>query len=312
MHQTETTRVRAAAASILLGCAMFVAAQEEHALQKDDGALPENSSLLLGAASGAGRTRAVVHCEHSKLNTQDADPLGAGAWQLQFNFAYSRSTRQWDSSGQNQPRGRAYEWNNQGVLTYGVSDDLDLGIGLGYAGLGDNDSGLKSVQGVSDVAASGKWRFLENEGAGVAFAFVPTLTIPTGKAAMEDRLGVSQEYWSLDTRFAAVKDWSNRWSANADIGYVAAFGERGDYRGSVSANAAVGYRLLPWVQPEAELNYSHDLIHTDPHADLIAVTLGAAMPLSDRVCARVGVQHGIVGRNTDQTTTTLISVDMNF
>lgn len=312
MNKTEITRVRAAVASILVGCAMCVAAQEEHALQTDDGAPPENNSLLLGTASGAGRSCAVVHCEHSKLNTQDADPLGAGAWQLQFNIGYSRSTRQWDSSGKNERRGRAYEWSNQEVLTYGASDDCDLGIEVGYAGLGDDDTGLESVQGVSDVAVSGKWRFFENKGAGIAFAYVPTLTIPAGKEPTADRLGTSQEYWSMDTRFAAVKDWSNRWSANADIGYVAAFGERGDYRGSFSANGAVGYRLLPRLQPEAELNYSHDFVHDDRDADLIAVTIGAGMPVSDRVCVRAGVQRGIAGRNADRTTTTLLSVDMTF
>lgn len=312
MNKTETTRVGVAVASILMGCAMCVAAQEEHALQKDDGAPPENNSLLLGTASGAGRSCAVVRCEHSKLNTQDADPLGEGAWQLQFNFAYSRSTRQWDPSGKKEARGRAYEWSNQEVLTYGVTDDLDLGIGVGYAGLGDNDSGLKSVQGVSDVAVSGKWRFFENQGAGIAFAYVPTLTVPVGEDSTADRLGTSQEYWSLDTRFAAVKDWSNRWSANADIGYMAAFGERGDYRGSFSANGAVGYRLLPWLQPEAEMNYSHDFVHDDRDSDLVAITVGADIPVSDRICVRAGGQRGIAGRNADRTTTILLSVDMNF
>lgn len=265
-----------------------------------------------GAISADGAASAYARCEHSKLNTQDADPLGEGAWQLQFNFGYSRSARQWDPSWQEERRERSYEWSNQEVLTYGVSDELDLGIGLGYVWLGDDDTGLKSGHGLSDLALSGKWRFFEKEAWGVAFAYLPTLTIPVGKDSTTDRLGPSQEFWSLDTRFAVVKDWSERWSANFDIGYAAVFGNDGDYRGSFSANGAVGYHLLPWLQPEVELNYSHDFVHDDRDADLVATTVGADMPISDRVCARAGVQRGIAGRNADQTTAILLSVDMNF
>lgn len=272
----------------------------------------EPSPTLAGAAAGADKSRAAARCEHSKLNTQDADPLGEGAWQLQFNLGYSRSTRQWDSSWKDEPRARSYEWGNQEVLTYGVADELDLGIGLGYAGLADDDAGLESGHGLSDLAVSGKWRFFEKEDSGFAAAYLPTLTVPVGKASTTDRLGPSQEFWSLDTRFAVVKDWSNRWSANFDSGYVAVFGDRGDSRGSISANGAVNYRLFPWLQPEVELNYGHDFIRDDRDADVVAITVGADLPVSDRVCARAGAQRGLAGRNADPTTAILLSVDMNF
>ena len=313
MSKIETVRVGVAVASILLGCVACVSAQDEQLLQEAGGALPtEESSPLLGTASGAGKSCAAVRCEHSKLNTQDADPLGEGAWQLQFNVGHSVSTRQWDSSGKEERRGRTYEWSNQEVLTYGVSDDLDVGIGLGYAGLADDDAGLKSGHGLSDVAVSGKWRFFEKEESGIGFAYVPTLTIPAGNDSTADRLGTSQEFWSVDTRFAVVKDWLNGWSANLDVGYAAVLGDRGDSRGSLSANGAVGYHLLPWLQPEVELNYGHDFIHDDRDADVVAITVGADAPISARVCARAGVQHGIAGRNADRTTTILLSVDVNF
>lgn len=293
-----------------IGCASAHDGTSPH--EVGETAADERTLLLVSEGSGTGESRATVRCEHSKLNTQDADPLGEGAWQLQFNAGYSRSTPRWDSSWQEERRDRAYEWSNQEVLTYGASDTLDLGIGLGYAGLTDDGTGLKSGHGLSDLALSGKWRFLAEENSGFAFAYVPTLTIPVGKDSTTDRLGPSQEFWSLDTRFALVKDWSNRWSANFDSGYVAVFGDRGDSRGSFSANGAVGYRLRPRVQPELELNYNHDFIHNDRDADLIAITVGADMPVSDRVCSRAGVQRGIAGRNADQTTAMLLSVDVNF
>ena len=292
-----------------LGCA---SAHEEQLPREGGGAPGEQSPLLAGAAAGADKSRAAVRCEHGKLNTQDADPLGEGAWQLQFNLGYGRSTLQWDSSWQEERRDRSYEWSNQEVLTYGVSDTLDLGLGLGYAGLADDDTGLESGHGLSDLAASGKWRFFEKEAWGMAVAYLPTLTIPVGKDSTTDRLGPSQEFWSLDTRFAVVKDWSERWSANFDIGYVAAFGKGAGCPGSFSANGAVGYQLLRRLQPEVEMNYSHDFVREGGDADLVAMTVGFDMPFSDRVCARGGVQHGLAGRNADRTSAILLSMDLNF
>ncbi len=51
----------------------------------------------------------VARCEHSKLNTGDADPLGDGVWQLQLNAGYSRSTAQWDDLGKDRRRAGARE-----------------------------------------------------------------------------------------------------------------------------------------------------------------------------------------------------------
>ena len=193
-----------------------------------------------------------------------------------------------------------------------MTDDLDLGVGLGYARLTDEASGLAAGNGLTDLAVSSKWRFFGKEGSGIAWAYVPTLTVPMGTSTSETRLGPSQEFWSLDTRFAIVKDWLNHWSMNGDIGYVAVFGDRGDNRGSLGANGAVGYRLFPWLQPEVELNYNHTFIRADRDANVIAATLGAVMPISDSLCVRAGVQHGITGFNVDQITTTMLSVDVNF
>lgn len=251
-------------------------------------------------------------CEHSRLNTGDASPLGKGAVQLQFNAGYGYSSRQWDASGNGIDRNRADSWEIGPVLTYGVRDDLDLGIGFGYAWLRDKDSGLQRGQGLTDVAVSAKWCFYEDKDLGLAMAYLPTLTIPTGEQSSATRLGPGQEFWSLDTRFAVVKDWSERWSSNLDFGYESAFGDREDFRGSLSANMALGYQFLPWLQPELELNYNHDLIANDRDADWVAVTAGVVLPVSELLCVRTGIQQAVAGRNTDQSTAFLLSVDMNF
>jgi hypothetical protein len=251
-------------------------------------------------------------CEHSKLNTQDADPLGAGALQLQFNFSYSEALRQFDSSWSKNSRGHVHEFSSEGVLTYGVTDDLDVGAGLSYSILSDKETDLEDGQGFSDLGIGAKWRFMEIKESGLAFAYLPALTIPTGKSETDEDLGTSQEFWSLDTRFAVVKDWRDDLSSNLDVGYEIPFGDKGNAQGCFSANGAIGYHLLPWLQPEVELNYSHDFNQNDPDSDLVAMTLGAALPLSDLICARAGYQRALAGRNTDDTGSFIISADINF
>lgn len=255
--------------------------------------------------------RARVLCEHSKLVTQDADPLGAGAWQLQINGTYNRTTQQWDAAWDRSQRELAFQKSGQIALTYGVSNHLDLAVASGYSRVADGAEGPRPGRGATDLALSAKWRFFERDARGIAAAFVPTLTIPTGARTTGKRLGPSQEFWSFDARFALVKDWENGWSANADAGYVAIFGERGDARGGFGANAAVGYRLHPKVQPSVELSYNHAFVRGGD-IDLVAMTVGSDFPLSPHACIRAGVQHGIAGRNSDRPTTFLLSVDFNF
>jgi hypothetical protein len=271
--------------------------------------------VLMNAGSGPAIGRAESpppSCEPSKLNTQDASPLGEGAWQVQLNGAYDFSTKRWSPSWKKERRHRSYEWNHRFVLTRGISNELDLAVGSGYSWMGDDETAPRSGHGFADLALSAKWRFFKNEKRRLAIAYVPTLTVPTGSTSSPDRLGPSQEFWSLDTRFAVVRDWSRHWSTNFDIGYNAVFNRPGDSGGSLGANLAVGYQLLLQLQPELEFNCSHDFLRGKQDANLVAVTAGVVMPLSELVCLRAGAQRGIAGHNADLSTTILLSVDLNF
>lgn len=250
--------------------------------------------------------------EHSRLGTQDADPLGAGAWQFQVNYGHERSLRQWDRAWSATRRERASMRQTEAVFTYGASDALDLGLAIGFARVDDDASGLKAGSGFSDVVLSAKWRFLEDASRHLAYAFVPALTIPTGAKSTARSLRPGQEYWGVDLRLAMVKDWSPRWSTNLDVGYEAFVGDRSDSLGGLGANLALGYFLVSWFQPQVEIHYGHDFARIGSDASLFAVTVGAVAPLSDALCARVGLRQGIAGRNADQLRTFLLSLDVNF
>jgi len=249
-----------------------------------------------------------IEPEHAKINTDDAAPVDPGHFELELGYSFTRAKRQWDDKWSEESRGLTREHAVELGLTYGLVENLDVGLGMGYADLYDRDSDLRDGGGVTDLGVGLKWRFYHNEDLKLSLAYLPGLTLPVGRESDSDRLGPSQEFWSLDQKLALSKDWG-RWTANADVGYSLPFGgKRGDARGTLESNLAVGYQLYDWLQPEVELNYAHDFVHKGHDSDLLAVTAGLVMPLSDRWRASVGVQQAIAGRNADRGTTGMFSL----
>ena len=73
-------------------------------------------------------------------------------------------------------------------------------------------------------------------------------------------------------------------------------------------NFAVGYQILKWLQPEAELIYDHDFGEHGQTANLVSVVLGFVMPVNDHVRFETGVQQDVLGSNKSQTTSGIFSV----
>ncbi len=249
--------------------------------------------------------------EPSKLFTQDASPLGAGGWQVQTNLVHVRASRAWDADGGPAARPLSRATLLETVLNHGVTDELDLGLGLGYTWLLDDDADPDDGHGVTDLVAVAKWRLLETDG-GSSIGVTPTLLIPIGDEGSPYCLGPGQGYWAFDARAALVQDWAPSWSTNIDVGYVAVFGDREEDRGLFSANTAVGWQPLPWLQPEAELHYARAFVRHASCSDHAAVTAAVVLPLADWICPRAGVQQVFAGRETDHATVVKVSVDWNF
>ncbi len=69
-----------------------------------------------------------------------------------------------------------------------------------------------------------------------------------------------------------TKDWA-RWTMNGEVNWSQPFGEkRGDDRGTLAANLATGYQLLPWLQPEIGLNYGREFDAGEDDGTGVAVT----------------------------------------
>jgi len=251
--------------------------------------------------------------EHGKLNTADATPVDPGHIELEFGYSYIRAKRQWDSKGKSRSRGLCEEHATGLSLTVGALEDLDFNIGMDYLWLHDKDNaGATRGDAIGDLSLGGRYRFFKNESLHLEAAYISGFTIPTGTRSNSSRLGTSQEFWSWDNTLAFTKDWG-RWTTNADLGYSLPFGERrGDARGVLGANVAVGYQLLDWLQPEVELNYAREFIKRAGDAQDLAVTAGLVMPINERWRVNLGVQQSVWGKNTDKATAFVLGVKLAF
>ncbi|MDR2550251.1 MAG: transporter [Desulfobulbus sp.] len=259
--------------------------------------------------------------EHAKLNTADASPLDPGHYELEPSFAYTHSERSWDGGGHAHGRGLFREQRLALSFLAGLVEDVDLNIKGGYSWLKDNDNDFDPNDGMAgpsrgadftDLDIKGRYRFYNNPQRHLAFAYIAGVTIPTGSDSDRDDIGTSQEYWSFNQTLALTKDWG-RWTANGDIGYALPIGnKRANARGTLVTDLAVGYQVFHWLQPEVELNYSHDYLEGEDDAQTLAVTAGLLMPYNATWRVNIGVQQGIWGENADKATKVLTAVKFAF
>jgi hypothetical protein len=240
-----------------------------------------------------------IECEHAKLNTEDATPVGTGEWEFELSYGLLHSRRQFDDDWSRVSRPLLREEALGLALTHGVARDLDLGLAVGYAELYDRDTGALDGRGFTDLEVGAKWRFYRDSDSRLELAYTPAVVLPTGRREDDDRLGLTDDFLSVYNGIAASKDWGGRWTSNFDLGYSWPIGEdRHDFRGTLSSNVALGYQLNGWLQPEVELNYEHEF-HHGHDADSLAATAGLIVCLTESVRLDIGVQRSIAGRNAD-------------
>lgn len=257
--------------------------------------------------------------EHGKINTPDASPVDPGHVEIESSFAHTQAKRYWDRSGNSRDRGRAREQVLRLAATVGVVENFDIAAGGCYVWLKDADNDFDPDDGVfgpdrghdlGDIELSGRYRFFE--GHGLELAYIGGVTLPAGSSSSRDEIGTGQEFWSFNQTLATSKNWG-KWTANAAVGYALPLGgKRENARGTFNADAAVGYQVLPWFQPEIELNYCHDFLATEEDSEVVAATIGLVMPINEELRVNAGVQQGLWGQNADKATTLILAVKLAF
>lgn len=262
----------------------------------------------IGHAESAGS----ITPEHGKVNTADPSTVDPGHYEIELNYGYLRATRAFNSNSDSVERGSLDERETSLVLTAGLIENWDMYFGLLFVRITDDETDPNRGSGIGDVEFGGRYRFINNETAGLEVAYTAGFVAPTGSDGNEDEIGTSQQYWSLEQAVILSKDWG-QWTMNAELGYSLPFGEDSeDSDGGVTLNAAVGYQITPAIQPELELNYGKEFVAIDDDADVLSVTAGLVMPLSDSFLMKAGVVKDVSGTNADKATLYLINLKLAF
>lgn len=113
--------------------------------------------------------------------TDDAGTQGAGNWQLELIGEHVHHDGHAQVAGVEVDQRRDVSVFNP-VLTYGVTDTVDVALGLNYLWVKTKENGttVESASGISDTVLELKWRFYEADG--LSLALKPGLILPTGDA----------------------------------------------------------------------------------------------------------------------------------
>ncbi len=103
------------------------------------------------------------------LITDDTGTQGRGRYQYEFQVEY----------GHDKEEGiKTKELSVNNTLTYGLTDNIDIGIGIPFVYWKEEDGESIDESGFSDIELQLKYRFYEAEGLKVAIK--PSITMPTG------------------------------------------------------------------------------------------------------------------------------------
>jgi len=259
--------------------------------------------------------------EHGKLATADATPVDPGHFELEPSYAATIVRREWDDKRRLARDCRARIHDLSLSLTAGVAKDVDLKAAWGFTNEFRRTPGQPSGdaeepchgQGLRELELGTRWRFHQMPQYGLELAYLAGVSLPVGEHGSRNTLGICQEFWSLNQSIVVTKDWG-RWTANAELGYALPFGEkRNNARGTFGANLAAGYQVLPWLQPEMEINYARDFFRgKEADGDVLAATVGLVMPVHDNVRVNAGVQYGLTGQNADRAAVFMVGVKFSW
>ena len=136
---------------------------------------------------------------YQPLITDDTGTQGAGGNQIELS--YNRSV---DKA----PGTRDVTTEFPFVYTRGVTDELDLFVGVGHLRIAPREG--PTERGLSNVAVGAKWRFYDNEASKLSFALKPEVLVPVSKSREARGLGTADLSYGLgliatqETGFGAI------------------------------------------------------------------------------------------------------------
>lgn len=265
--------------------------------------LPATSPVEL---SGAGE-RPPFTPEHGKASTCDASPVDPGVLELELGYA-PVWTAHLVSAGL--AGGQSSTQALVASATYGVAPHLDVKVASTVAATRDpahlhaDGSSPTHGEGLGDALVGARWRVLNDVEHALELALLGEAVVPVGTRHTPTQIGLSQGFWSGRLALVATKDLE-RFTTNAELSVGAPLsGDAGGLRSIFQVNLAAGYHVLPWLQPELELNYQGAL---GPDSQVLGFTLGVVAPFGAGQRVVAALQHAFWGQRSAETTGILLA-----
>ncbi|MFO0752315.1 MAG: transporter [Thermodesulfovibrionales bacterium] len=228
------------------------------------------------------------------LITDDTGTQGRGKTQLEFLVEYEHDKE--DGVTTNSLTGPTLP-----VLTHGLTDSVDLVLGVSYLSVRTKENGdVSREKGISDTSVEVKWRFYEKDG--LSFALKPGVTLPTGD---DDKgLGAGRVTYGL---FLIGTKELKPWAFHLNTGYRRNENKVDERKDVWHASLAAELEVVKDLRAVANIGMerNHDRAsHVDP-----AFLLGGFIySLSESVDLDVGIKGGLNRPEADYTLLTGVTV----
>lgn len=228
------------------------------------------------------------------LITDDTGTQGKGASQIEVNAELS-----YDREKSGGVSARQTGWEVSAVFSHGITDNLDVVVGLPYQQFRIREDGDVAAKehGISDVSLEAKWRFYEKEG--LSLALKPGITLPTA----DEEKGLGNGEISYGLTFIATKEMEPL-VLHVNIGYLRngyklredrEENRRDIWHASLAAEASVGKDVRLVANVGIERN--GDRTSTNHPSFILG---GAIYSLSESVDLDFGIKAGLNEPETDR------------
>lgn len=234
-------------------------------------------AVLFGLAGKA-------HTAHP-LITDDAGTQGKGKAQVEFIGEY-------DHEKKNGVTTDSVVAPTIPVLSYGMTDALDIVLGIPYEHVRTSDSqSAATADGISDASAELKWRFYENDG--LSFALKPGITLPTGN----DEKGLGAGRATSHLYFITTQE-VKPWAFHLNLGYIRNENKVNEKIDIWHASLAGVLDVLKNLQAVANIGTESDRNKTSK-ADPGFILGGLIYSISENLDFDIGIKKGFNNHGTD-------------
>lgn len=220
------------------------------------------------------------------LITDDTGTQGKGKFQLEVNGGYGHNK---DDEGVMTKTAQI-----AATITYGISDPIDIIIGLPYQHTRiEASEGIIKGDGISDMSLEMKWRFYEKDG--LSFALKPGLTFPIG----DEEKGLGSGRVTYHLFFVTTKE-IKPWAFHLNLGYMRNENKVDEKKNLWHASLASTVEVIKDLKLVGNIGMEED-VERNLHVPDAFILGGIIYSLSENFDIDFGIKGGLTKPETDYT-----------